>query len=165
MTYDWIFGDGSTGAGKMIDHTYPSGGVFTVRLDITDREGDTNRVIKNILVSGTGESRADINRDTYVDLFDIVEITVNFGLTSGFDPPEVDTNDDGEIDTNMTPVYEWHDADIGLVQELEVDPGWEVGIVLIDYQPPTGKELGPRRGTGAAMRWAIRQIEHARRTE
>jgi hypothetical protein len=98
MIYEWIFGDGSTGLGKTIDHNYPSGGVFTVRLDITDRGGHTNRIIKNILVSGSGESRADINHDTYVDLFDIVEITVNFGLTSGFDPPEVDTNDDGEID-------------------------------------------------------------------
>lgn len=37
--YAWDFGDGSTGSGKTTNHTYATGGTFTVTLVVTDNEG------------------------------------------------------------------------------------------------------------------------------
>jgi len=50
--------------------------------------------------------------------------------------------EDGEIDDNMVPTYEWHDALIGTVKVMEVDPGGEIGIELIGYSPPVGRARG-----------------------
>lgn len=36
IRYDWDFGDGSTGAGKFIDHPYPTPGTYTTRLTVID---------------------------------------------------------------------------------------------------------------------------------
>jgi len=36
LTYAWRFGDGGTGSGVTVSHTYTSGGTFTVRLIVTD---------------------------------------------------------------------------------------------------------------------------------
>ena len=41
VAYDWDFGDGSTGSGKMTTHAYASDGRFTVTLTVTDDAGDT----------------------------------------------------------------------------------------------------------------------------
>src|SRR3989454_1556602 len=40
-SYAWNFGDGSTGAGVTISHTYAATGVFTVTLTVTDNNGNT----------------------------------------------------------------------------------------------------------------------------
>lgn len=39
LTYAWRFGDGGTGSGVDVSHTYNSGGTFTVRLIVTDIRG------------------------------------------------------------------------------------------------------------------------------
>jgi len=39
-TYQWDFGDGSTGTGVTTSHTYTTNGVFTVILTVTDSEGN-----------------------------------------------------------------------------------------------------------------------------
>src|SRR5437016_8628233 len=35
-SYNWYFGDGSTGSGAVIDHTYSSAGQYNVSLTVTD---------------------------------------------------------------------------------------------------------------------------------
>ena len=37
--YSWTFGDSSTGSGKIVAHTYPSAGTYTVTLSVTDTDG------------------------------------------------------------------------------------------------------------------------------
>ena len=39
VSYAWDFGDGSTGAGISISHTYSAAGTYTVTLTVTDNEG------------------------------------------------------------------------------------------------------------------------------
>ena len=53
-SYDWDFGDGQTGNGSSIAHTYISSGLFTVRLIITDIAGckDTLTKFQYIRVNG-----------------------------------------------------------------------------------------------------------------
>lgn len=40
VSYEWDFGDGSTGEGKIVQHTYENDGVYTVTLNVTDDYGD-----------------------------------------------------------------------------------------------------------------------------
>jgi PKD repeat protein len=45
-TYSWDFGDGSTGTGRMVSHTYAASGVYVVRLSVSNAAGtcsDTSR--------------------------------------------------------------------------------------------------------------------------
>ncbi len=39
VSYDWDFGDGTTGAGEVVDHIYNSTGLYTVTLIVTDNRG------------------------------------------------------------------------------------------------------------------------------
>jgi hypothetical protein len=38
-TYTWDFGDGTSGTGKIVNHTYTAQGIYTVVLNVTDSEG------------------------------------------------------------------------------------------------------------------------------
>jgi len=42
VSYDWNFGDRTSGAGKMVQHTYSVVGIYTVTLTVTDNEGGTD---------------------------------------------------------------------------------------------------------------------------
>jgi len=47
-SYEWEFGDGSTGSGEFITHTYDYAGDFTVKLTVTDDDDATDSATKNI---------------------------------------------------------------------------------------------------------------------
>jgi PKD repeat protein len=38
-SYNWDFGDGTTGSGKVVDHTFATVGAYTVTLTVTDNDG------------------------------------------------------------------------------------------------------------------------------
>ena len=42
VTYEWDFGDDTTGTGAAPDHTYDTPGLYTVTLTVTDNNGATN---------------------------------------------------------------------------------------------------------------------------
>jgi PKD repeat protein len=46
--YAWEFGDGTTGTGSTVSHTYPSAGDYTARLTVTDNRGGTATVSKTV---------------------------------------------------------------------------------------------------------------------
>lgn len=59
---DWAFGDGSEeGHGTEIDHTFNSGGRYTVELTVTDDEGLTDRETLEVFVDTTPASCFDAN--------------------------------------------------------------------------------------------------------
>jgi len=61
-TYQWLFGDGTTGSGAMKAHTYPSVSAYSVTLVVTDNEGASHLTTRTIdlgqpLVAPTPEAR------------------------------------------------------------------------------------------------------------
>jgi gliding motility-associated-like protein len=53
-TVNWDFGDGGTGFGGSISHTYATGGVFTVKQVVTDIYGCTDTIINSNLINVVG---------------------------------------------------------------------------------------------------------------
>ncbi|WP_279244293.1 PKD domain-containing protein [Candidatus Litorirhabdus singularis] len=49
-SYDWDFGDGSTGSGKEISHSYTVPGTYTTRLTVTDHAGQAVSLEKDLVV-------------------------------------------------------------------------------------------------------------------
>jgi PKD repeat protein len=49
--YSWNFGDGQTGAGSIVTHSYSATGAFTVTLALTDSEGLANSTSKTVTVT------------------------------------------------------------------------------------------------------------------
>ena len=93
-TYAWDFGNGSTGTGRTVDHTYTGSGAFEVSLTVTDDDGAqasaTDEVVINVLPS------ARILADP-VD--GMAPVTITFDASESADS-------DGEIVS-----YDWEVAD------------------------------------------------------
>jgi len=60
-SYAWQFGDGGTGSGKTIAHTYSAAGSFTATLKVTDNGGATATSSKTINVTGAAVPAAPTN--------------------------------------------------------------------------------------------------------
>ncbi len=97
VRYDWDFGDGSFGTGKIIVHTYTREGSFQVRLLVTDDKGKTGLTIKVVEVLKPNEPPvASFNFSPATGLYPL-EVTFDGG--SSYDP-------DGDIVR-----YEWDFGD------------------------------------------------------
>lgn len=69
-SYAWNFGDGTSGTGAVVNHTYSTAGSFTVALTVTDNQGASNSATQGIIVNPQGgPSFSDnFNRTNSTDL-------------------------------------------------------------------------------------------------
>ncbi|MCK4682710.1 PKD domain-containing protein, partial [Candidatus Bipolaricaulota bacterium] len=50
LSYEWQFGDESTGTEEIATHTYSSFGIYEARLTVTDDKGATNSTVRMVTV-------------------------------------------------------------------------------------------------------------------
>jgi len=50
VSYSWDFGDGVTGSGKVVQHTYAAAGTYQVKLSVKDKAGQTGTVSHAVVV-------------------------------------------------------------------------------------------------------------------
>ncbi len=87
LTYQWSFGDGSTGSGLAIDHTYNDNDVYTATLTVTDdsNAADTAAVAVTIL---NANPEANAGQDRTVD--EAANVSLHF-QGAATDPGNADT--------------------------------------------------------------------------
>ncbi|MBI5764875.1 MAG: peptidylprolyl isomerase [Planctomycetes bacterium] len=78
--FDWDFGDGATGEGATVDHTYGSSGRFDVRLVVTDDRGATATTTRNLLVNTPPTAEFDFTVSS------VDNLTASFNGQNSFDP-------------------------------------------------------------------------------
>ena len=95
LAYSWDFGDGTSGSGKNVKHTY-SFGTFQVKLTVTNSGGASDTADT---ITITGEKCADINGDGVVSAGDIGLVVEAFGTYDGHTNwnPDADLNGDGSV--------------------------------------------------------------------
>ncbi|HUE88787.1 MAG TPA: PKD domain-containing protein, partial [Vicinamibacterales bacterium] len=54
-SYAWNFGDGTTGSGATVSHTYAAAGTYTVTLTVTDDDGATDGEAQSVTVTSPSE--------------------------------------------------------------------------------------------------------------
>jgi hypothetical protein len=77
VSWSWDFGDGSSGSGAVVDHTYGASGEYTVMLTVTDDHGLASSAVRRITLSPWAALSARITSPA-----DGVLLTVN--ETAGF---------------------------------------------------------------------------------
>ena len=118
ISYEWDFGDGTNGTGMIVSHTYAINGTYDVTLTVTDDDGATDNITKQIIVpnvppvanfSYSPENPTDLDVINFTDLsYDsdgyIVNWTWNFGdgSYSYEQNPQHQYSDDGVYNVTLT---------------------------------------------------------------
>ncbi|MBD3343767.1 MAG: PKD domain-containing protein, partial [Chitinivibrionales bacterium] len=116
LSYDWNFGDGSTGSGVTASHTYNSAGSYTITLTVNDGNGETDQASTGITVNPAGSTNnppvADINA---IPTSGEAPLMVNFSASGSIDPDGDNLSyswnfGDGASSTEESPVHSYNDA-------------------------------------------------------
>ncbi len=82
VSWQWAFGDGSTGSGSVIQHSYATAGTYTATLTVTDDRGGTAVATVNIIVAANTPPLAVLNANTVAGF---APLTVQFDGSASTD--------------------------------------------------------------------------------
>jgi PKD repeat protein len=97
-SYDWDFGDGSTGSGIVVSHTYLNEGIYTATLIVTDTQGASSLDSAVVTVSNVAPTIGSIDPMESV----LPGVTVNAGAVF---------SDPGILDTHAA-AWDWGDGTV-----------------------------------------------------
>ncbi len=84
IRYDWDLGDGISGQGKTLTHTYSSAGTYIVKLTVEDNAGATSSATRSVTLvdpgGDGGQLPGDSNMDGRLDLSDVVRFVFHLFL-------------------------------------------------------------------------------------
>lgn len=83
VSFDWDFGDGTTGTGETVTHQYGSSGGFTVLLKVTDDDGNIDTATQTISV---GDNQNPVAAFTYSPSSPGVDQDIYFNAADSSDP-------------------------------------------------------------------------------
>ncbi len=105
VSYDWDFGDGTTGSGVTVAHTYTADGSYSVTLTVTDNDDLSDSATQEVTVS-TLQLQPPVASFTFEPQTPVVNETVTFNATDSHDP-------DGTIIS-----YDWDFGDGTILSEI-----------------------------------------------
>ena len=73
VDYRWSFGDGSSGNGREVEHSYESGGWYSARLTVENSEGDTDSTTRSIYVEEEEQEPGELDVEVEDEENDPVE--------------------------------------------------------------------------------------------
>lgn len=139
VSYDWNFGDGASGSGVNVSHTYATWGSWLVILTVTDEDAMTGQMATPVTVSNpTDPPPAPYNVWGYV-LDSLGNPAFNVPITI------TDTNT-GAIWTSVTDTeYGYYMVNLNELNET----GWNYDDTIV-VVAETGTEIGTNTGTAVA---------------
>jgi len=93
VNYTWDFGDGSTGYGCIVNHSYASNGAYNVTLLVKDDDGAIASIKKIVIIW----VKWDINMDGRINILDLILIGQHWNEHGKRGWIRADVNDDGVI--------------------------------------------------------------------
>lgn len=101
VSYDWEFGDGTTGTGVIIQHNYINNGDYGVNLTVKDKDGKTDKKSVIVNVNVIGEKTPPVikitkpERALYMENHKIRRLFLRMALIIGDITVEVNATDSG----------------------------------------------------------------------
>ncbi|MHB8632722.1 MAG: thrombospondin type 3 repeat-containing protein [Thermoplasmatota archaeon] len=108
VSWSWDFGDGQTGTGPQVAHTYAKSGYYQVRLDIRDANGTTAFVKNTVKTMGTDAccATAHLKEEYWAQEGDVLQIPLDAQAPEPL-TIRVDYLPPGATFDNATQVLEW----------------------------------------------------------
>jgi alpha-tubulin suppressor-like RCC1 family protein/PKD repeat protein len=106
VSWEWDFGDGSSGSGEITSHTYTLAGTFTVELAVTDDNGATGTTTREVRINQAPTASFTVNPNAGPAL-----LTVTVNASASGDP-------DGQIVR-----YSWDFGDGSVIEDGDVLEG------------------------------------------
>jgi len=101
-SYNWKFGDGTTGTGVSVSHIYATAGTFNAELTVTDNKGKTG-VVSQEITSTAIVNMGDVSGDNVVTPFDSSLVAKYAVGMENLTPDQMlrsDVNIDGRVDVS-----------------------------------------------------------------
>ncbi|MHB8633292.1 MAG: PKD domain-containing protein [Thermoplasmatota archaeon] len=147
MTQSWAFGDGTTGTGGTINHTYSTGGVYNVTVTVTDRGGWEAEASHLVTVKDCSV-RPVASFDFAGGGTNCIDTRVHFFADASYDPDGTITGyqwdfGDGQNATGNPVIHQYQDKKTVHVVLTVTDDQRQTATVTRPYPAPGNPDCPP----------------------